>query len=207
MNTKSFFSDNWKLLAGVVAAVAVVVGGYAFWKERSSAGERAAINMLYEAQVSARTLIAQKNADGATKALHAVVDKYPSSRAAFEASLQEGDIWMDEGKFDDAVKSYGWAENNAKDGFSRVLARYNLGIAQESAGKFSEAVISYDDAMKVQDSTFLKPEILMAKARCFEALKDVAQAIGIYQQIQKDFANRSFYNGAAAAFEKQLSAK
>jgi len=209
MNTQglnSFFSANWKLFAGLGVALVVAVAVAGFWSARGKTIEREATNMLYDAQLQAREAVAKKDAAGAEKAFLPLLEKYPHTRAAFEASLQVGDLYMDGGNFAEAVKRYEQASALAGDAFSELLARYNLGIAREQAGQFQEAVASYDAALKMEGSGFLKPEILMAQARCFEALQQVAKAIEVYQRIQKDFADRSFYSGAAAAFEKQLSA-
>jgi tetratricopeptide (TPR) repeat protein len=209
MNTKgisAFFEENWKFVLSLVAVLVVVGGTVGIWNERKKAREKEATNFLYDTQVSVRALSEQKKFKEAEAALQPLLEKYPGTRAAYEAQLQMGDLWMENGAFAEAVKSYQLAADNAKDAFSKLLAKYNLGIAEESAGKFQEAVASYDDAMKVEGSDFLKPEILMAQARCFEALKNLPKAAEIYQQIQKDFASRSYYSGAAAAFERLLSA-
>ena len=86
-----------------------------------------------------------------------------------------------------------------------MLSHYTLGVAKETAGKLQEAVAEYEDALKAQGSDALRPEILMAQARCFEALKQPAKAIELYKTVQEKFATRSYYSGAASAFEKQLS--
>jgi len=208
MNTKGlsdFFAANWKFVVGLLTAVVVVLAVAGFWNHRRQVNEREATNMLYDAQVASRVFVAEKNLPEAEKSFQSLLEKFPKSRAAYEAHLQIGDLLMEAGNPVEAMKRYEQAASIAGDSFSKLLARYNLGIAREQAGQFQEAVASYDDALKMEGSDFLKPEILMAQARCFEALKQVAKAIEIYQAIQKDFANRSYYSGAASAYEKQLS--
>ena len=39
-----------------------------------------------------------------------------------------------------------------------------------------------------------------------EAMKDAPKAIAVYKEIQEKFKDRSYYSGAASAYEKQLSA-
>ena len=213
MNTKGFgenlgdwAANNWKLLGGLVGAVALfaLIGG--MWIERTKRQERAATNALYEAQKTARQLAEQKNFPGAEAALAKVSEEFPGTRAAFEASIQSGDLFMDSGAPAEAVKRYELAVNNAKDSFSKVFARYNLGIARETAGQYQEAVQSYDDALKTKGSDFMKAELMMAQARCLEALNQAARALEIYQDVQKNFAS-SYYSSAAAAFAGQLSAR
>lgn len=207
MNTKAFsefVEQNWQFLVSLVAVALVIVVGVGFWTERKQAREKEATNFLYEIQSTVRPLVEQKKLSEAESALKPLLEKFPGTRAAYEAELQMGDIWMEAGNFANAVKSYELAAGTAKDSFSQLLARYNLGIAKESAGQFQEAVASYGDALSMEGADFLKPEILMAQARCFEQLKNVAKATEIYEQVQKDFASRSYYSGAAAAFERML---
>ncbi len=206
MNIRVFFTENWKLLTAAAVAVVLVVGGVGFWKERKSSQEQAASALLFEAQTQAQGPLAQKNISEVEKIFAPLLEKYPRSRAAYEATLQIGDLWMDAGSFAEAVKRYDQAVGMAKDSFSKLLAKYNAAVAKEAAGQYQEAVQSYEEARNTEGSDFLKPEILLAQARCFEALKQVNKAVEIYQEIQKKFADRAYYSGAAAAFEKQLSA-
>jgi tetratricopeptide (TPR) repeat protein len=209
MNTKGlteFFEENWRLLAGVVGALAVILAVAGFVNEQRKQKEREATNLLYEVQAKARALAAENRLQDAEAAFAPLLEKFPKSRAAYEGSLQLGDLWMDSGDFDKAVAQYERAAGIARDSFSRLLARYNLGIARETAGHFQEAVSSYEEALKTEGSDFLRPEILMAMARCLEALQQIPRAVEIYQEIQREFASRSFYSGAASAFEKQLTA-
>lgn len=208
MNTKGlseFFSKNWKFMAGLVGVLViglVIAGG---WSERRKARERAASELLFEVQNTAQPLLASKKNQEAERLFEPVFEKFPGSRAAYEAALQLGDMWMDAGSYAEAVKRYDQAVGLAKDSFSTLLARYNLGIARESAGQYQEAVNDYDQALKVKGADFLRPEILMAQARCYESLKQGDKAAQVYQEIQAKFGERSsYYKGAASAFERQL---
>ena len=196
---------NWKALAaacGAILLLALVVG---VWKSREAERDRAASNLLYEIQAQSKSLIASKKYAEAEKMFDPLFEKYSGTRAAFEAQLQMGDLWMDAESYPEAVKRYEKAADIAKDPFSKVLVRYNLGIAKESAGQFQEAVVSYEDALSTKGSEFLRPEILMAEARCYEALNQVAKAVGIYKTVQEKYAAKTYYSGAASAFEKQLT--
>lgn len=200
-------TDQWKVFAGVIAVVLVAVAAVGIAGELKAKREREANSALYEAQVAARKAAGEKKFEEAEKALSAVAEKHKGTRAAFEAELMSGDQWMDAGNYDKAVAHYQAAAQQAGDSFSKLLAAYTVGIAKESAGKLDEAVKAYEDALNVQGSDFLRPEILMAQARCYEALKNPKKAIEIYKNVQEKYASRSYYSGAASAFEKQLSAK
>lgn len=210
MNTSAFVSfvtANKKPLAMLIGAILVIGIAGLLWNEARVKRDREATNLLFEVQAKARELETKKNFAEAAKAFEPVLAKFPGSRAAYEAELHIGDLWMDAGSHDQAAVHYEKAARAASDGFSEVLARYNLGIALESAGKYLEAVASYQKALDARGSEFLKPEILMAQARCYESLNQDAKAVEIYKTVQEKFASKTYYSGAASAFEKQLTAK
>jgi|GEM_PF-5116504 len=198
---------QWKVLAGVIGAVLVLVAFVGIWGEMKGRQEREATNHLYDAQVKSRQAVTDKKFEDAEKAYQPLFDKYEGTRSAFEGHLQLGDVWMDAGNFEKAIGHYGLALKSANDPFSKLLAHYTLGVAKESSGKYQDAVGEYEEALKAQGSDFLRPEILMAQARCFEALQQPAKAIELYKTVQDKFATRSYYSGAASAYEKQLATK
>jgi tetratricopeptide (TPR) repeat protein len=114
---------------------------------------------------------------------------------------------MDAAGYDKAIAHYQKAADEAADPFSKLLSIYNVGTARESQGKLDEAVKAYEQALAISGSDFLRPEILMAQARCYEALNQGKKAIEIYKTVEDKYASRSYYSGAASAYEKQLSAK
>lgn len=198
---------QWKVLAGVAGTVIVLLAVVGIWGEIKSKKDREATNQLYEAQVKSRQAITEKKFEEAEAAYKPLFEKHEGTRSAFEGHLQLGDIWMDAGNFEKAIGHYDLAMKSASDPFSRLLGHYTLGVAKESSGKYQEAVTEYEEALKAQGSDFLRPEILMAQARCFEALQQPAKAIELYKTVQDKFATRSYYSGAASAYEKQLATK
>lgn len=203
----NFVTERWQLFVAVLGAALVILAAAGVWKEYQSRRGREATNALFEAQVVARKAASDKKLDEAEKAYQAVLEKFSGTRAAYEAELQMGDLWVEAGSLEKAIPRYEGAVKAARDSFSRLLAIYALGIAKESSGKVEEAVASYEEALKVSGSDFLRPELLMAQARCYEALGQPQKAIEVYKTVQEKFASRSYYSGAASAFEKQLAAK
>ncbi len=200
-------TEQWKLLAAIVGTALLVLALVVAWTERRARIDRDATNLLYEIQSNSRKLVAEKKLDEAEKLFAPLLEKYKNTRAAFEAELQIGDIWMDGGNYELAATHYRNAVASTADPFSRLLANYNIGVAKETAGKCGDAVSAYDSALGIQGSDFLRPEILMAQARCYEVLNQTKKAIEIYKIVQEKYSGRAYYSGAASAYEKQLSAK
>lgn len=199
-----FLDQNKKPLAALAAVLVVVILGTVLWQNARAGKNREANNLLAEIQNQARPLITVKSFDAAAKLYEPLFAKYPGSRAAYEGELQLGDLRMDAEQFDRAATHYANAAKMASDDFGRVLARYNLGIAEESGKKYQEAVLAYEDALQAKGSEFLRPEILMAQARCYEALNQKDKAVALYKTVQEKYAAKTYYSGAASAYEKQL---
>jgi tetratricopeptide (TPR) repeat protein len=199
-------AEQWKLILGLAVAILAVIGVMGLMNSMHAKKELEASNSLYDAQQSAKKAVTEKNYEQAEKAYTAMIDGHLGTRAAFEAELSAGDMWMDAGNYDKATSFYDRAAKDASDPFSKLLATYTIGTAKESAGKNEEAVKAYEEALSFSGSDFLRPELMMAQARCYEALNQPQKAIEIYKAIQEKYPTRSYYSGAAAAFEKQLSA-
>lgn len=202
----NFIEQNFKaivvLFAAFVLAVLIVIG----LRQMSETREKEASELLFQAHGKAAELV-KTDVNAAASAYDLLLEKYPRTRAAFDANLQIGDYWMEKGKYDEAAKRYAQAAAKSQDNFSKILAQYNLGAAYESAGEYQEAVKSYENAQAIKAAEFLRPELLMAEARCYEALKNLSKASEIYKLIQDKYMAKSFYSGAASVFLSEIAAK
>ena len=117
MNNKSFSdiaAENWKLIAGVLVAAIIVIGGVGLWNDHLQTKEIEATNALYDAQKNAKEFVAGKQLDLAEKAYDKLFAQYPNSRAAYEAELQIGDMFADAKNLDKAGEHYEKAAKIAK---------------------------------------------------------------------------------------------
>jgi tetratricopeptide (TPR) repeat protein len=118
------------------------------------------------------------------KKLHAVAEQYPGTRAAFEANLQVGDLYFNHGEAPKAVEWYQKALGGAPDKLAKVFALSALGYANEGAGKFSEALASFQKAMDLGEvSSGVKGDVMLGVARSYEEMGDTAKARAMYDQI------------------------
>ncbi|NUM89013.1 MAG: hypothetical protein HUU37_07400, partial [Bdellovibrionales bacterium] len=184
----------------------VVLGALGIHKDRTAKREATAASVLFETREAASKEVNTRKFDAAVERFQDLMKRYAGTRAAYEARLVVGDIWMDAELPEKAAASYADAFSVAPDEFSRLLARYNESLAWESGKGWEKALEGYRDAMKFKGADFLKPELLMAQARCLEALKRWTEARGVYEEIRRNFAEKSFYTNAATAFLNALPA-
>ena len=205
MNTETFTNwvgANFKIIIAGFVAIALAAGLWGLMRSQGMAKERKAANALYDATQKANTLVNEKKFAEAVAVYKELAASFPKTRAGFDAVLRMGDIWSDSGNLEEAIKQYEEAIKTAPDAFSRSLAEYNVGVAYENSGKYAEAAAKYESAMKASEA--MKPELLLAQARCYEKLGQKPKALELYKTLQEKFANKGYYSGAAAASAARL---
>jgi tetratricopeptide (TPR) repeat protein len=99
------------------------------------------------------------------KKFQAVIDSYPSTRAAFEARFAVGSLYFDHG---DAVHAQEWfqkASDNAPNSADRAFALQSVGYSLENQGKKTDAIQIYKKALE-QNNGELKADLDASIARC-----------------------------------------
>ena len=193
----------WVLYATLV--VVVGIGVWAFLSARNAKTEQVALDALFKVQLEAKEK--KLNFAQVKEQLETVAKAHPKTRASFEALLNLGDQAVSAKDFDAAISAYTAASEVKVDDFSHVLALYSLGIAQETKENCDAAVQNFDRGLKVKKAQFMRPELLLAKARCLEQLKRYAEADTIYQEMKTEFPENTYYNGAASLFAADLKLK
>lgn len=206
-NWKDWLNNNLKLAAGLLAVTVIAALGYGLFADRAKQRQATAATALYEARKLADGFLPAKKFADAAAQYRAVAEKFSGTQAAYEAALNAADILLEAKDFDQALKLYGRAVEIAPDNFTKTLALYNRGIAEEAAQKPAQAVQSFAEAAKVSKSDFLLPELMMAQARAYESMRDLPKAMDTYRSIQDKFASKPYYASLAAAFLAQLQGK
>lgn len=197
---KNWFLGNTKgIVIGLVVLI-IALGSYGVMKDRERARERKASSLLYSIRKNTEKDINTRSFDAVLAKFQPIFDQFPNSRAAYEAQMMIGDMWMDAGDSEKAAAAYLRGHNMTSDTFSKLLAKYNEALAMEQGKLYEKADAAYNMALNIKGSDFLRPEILMAKARCLEALKRYDEARKLYIELRDKFSDRGFYSNAAAAF-------
>jgi tetratricopeptide (TPR) repeat protein len=131
-----------------------------------------------------------------------VISKYPKTRAGFEAHMDLASLYFDHGDDFNALAWLQKAELLASDRQDQIAVYSAIGYAQENLSKSSEAVEAFQKAIRLGDKA-QKGDLLLAVARCYEALHDMAKARSIYDQVSSEFSG-SEYAKSAELLKSQL---
>jgi predicted negative regulator of RcsB-dependent stress response len=204
MNITNFLTTNAKKIAialGAIVLVLLAIGIVSDWKQRKQAE---AANAFYDLKNKAAS-----ESQPATAAGRYVdfAKKYSGTPSGFEAAITAADLYTEAKDYTAALAQYSFAAEHAPDNFTKTLALYNRGVAQENAGKFQDAVASFEQAAKNAESDSLKPELLLSQARAYESLGDSKKAIDLYRSIQDKYSAKPYYANMAAAFLAKIQTK
>jgi tetratricopeptide (TPR) repeat protein len=122
------------------------------------------------------------------KGYKAVIDQFPGTRASFESLLALGSLYSNHGEPAKAIDWLKKATDSAPSSADRAEAYYGLGYALEGAGKYSDAIQAYQNAINSGEPV-AKADILLAVARNQELMGDKAKARETYDQIIKQSPN------------------
>ncbi len=129
------------------------------------------------------------------KKFQAVIQEFPGTRAAYEAQMALGGIYLNHGTPAKAASWYEQAAKGAPSGFEKASAYSALGYAHENSNKLPEALSAYETAINQGEAT-LKGDLLMSKARVLELMKDSAKAKTTYDQVIAQLPNTEYAKNA-----------
>jgi tetratricopeptide (TPR) repeat protein len=129
------------------------------------------------------------------KQLQAIGQDYPNTRPGYEATMLLGKLYLDHGQPAKAQEWFVKSTESAPTKLDKALAWSSAGYANENDGKFKEAIDAFDKAM-AQGEGVIKGDVMMGKARSYQALKDNGQAKATYDQIISQLPNTEYAKSA-----------
>jgi TolA-binding protein len=122
------------------------------------------------------------------KAYRQVIELYPDTRAAYDARMALGHLYLQHGQPQAAEDILLQATSSSPRGVERALSFLALGYAREGEGKFKEAIDAFTTSLNVgEDST--KGDALMGIARSYEGLHDSTNARATYDKVISQLPN------------------
>lgn len=129
------------------------------------------------------------------KAYRQVIVSYPDSRAAYDARMALGHLYLQHGQPQAAEDVLLQATSTSPRGVERALSFLALGYAREGEGKFKEAIDAFSTSLNVgEDAT--KGDALMGIARSYEGQHDSTNARATYDKVISQLPNTEYARNA-----------
>ncbi len=196
---------NARVVVGVAIGAAFLVLGYLYYTNRRARLDQLAASQLLEV----RQTVASGNYPLATRDLQQFVDRYGKTDAGREGRLLLGQLQLEQGKAQDAIRDLtSFAPRDALIDSSRLLL---LGAAYEQAGDTARAITTYAQVGRNGAFAFQRREGLENAARIHMQAGDYDAAASIYQQLVElvgsDDAQASVYRMRLAEAEGKAAGK
>jgi len=183
-------------VAGVILVISLFIG------VRQSAQEKknlAASSNLFSAQQLLEKEQKSNGKDGVTSvdqqlsgaiaAFKKVQAEYSGTLAAWEATVQIGNLYLKfEPKSGKAATWFEAAQKAAPSSREKLFSNYSLAFALEEQGKFEDAIRALDSAIALK-LPYFKAELALTRARLLLRGGKNEESTKALDQVSKDFAN------------------
>jgi TolA-binding protein len=215
MRVADWAREHQKQVVPLVIAALVIVavaGGYSFWRTHRAdrAGALLGVAMALEhapiappsnvpgaKQVAGTYPTEHARSEAALKALQAVVDQYPSTKAAIAARYQMGAEYLALNRPADAQKVF--AEVAADAGASSIyaaMARLGEAEALMAASQYDDATKIYTDLAAERDGAIPVDGVLMQLASAEQQSGKTADARATYKRVVDEFPDSPYVTNA-----------
>lgn len=178
-----WIQSNPKILMGVVAALALAVGGYFGWKYYIDSQEAQAQKEMFQAvhYFESDSLNLAFNGDGNNLGFKQIIEDYGRTPAGNLANFYAGVIHMKQGKFPLAI--YYLEDFKANDMLVQARAYSLIGDAYMEQKDYENASKWYNRATEYKPNKEFTPTYMMKAALAYEKLNQNDKAKEVYQKI------------------------
>lgn len=186
LKTEQFLDKNKKTLIIALLAVVVVVVGiclYAFWYIPSQSKDAANAIFAAEQYYLQKDYDKALKGDGKHAGFIAVSEDYSSTKQGKLAKYYVGRIYLEQGKYKEALdylKAY-----SPSDAYMSSQVKALVGDCYMELNQIDEAIKYYKKASKTNPNDFTTAPILMKLATAYEMKKDYNSALEAYKTIKK----------------------
>ena len=190
-STFIFVKDHLRpLLTGgmIVVVILLAVFFYQRWERNKEQEARQSLNLAVEAyqmvNSPTREGIAQ-DYKNLLKIFDEVITKFPQTSSGKLSLLYEGNIHLQLGEFEEAIKVYQtFLQKGGKEKFYRLFATEGLGYAYEGKKDYEKALHTYQKIVEMGESVHLAGAYLNM-GRCYEKLGKTKEALENYKSFLK----------------------
>lgn len=194
--SEEFIEQNKNVLTYIVLGIAVVIGGFFFWKSQMAEKETEAQTEMYKAQFyfDADSLNKALSGDGTNYGFLDIIDDYEGTKAANLSKFYVGVIYMQQGKFDDAITYL--EDFSSSDLLVQARAYALIGDAYVETNDLAKGIEFYQKASNYEENEYFTPMYLMKLGQAQEANNDMEGAVASYNKIVSKFPKAQELNDA-----------
>jgi tetratricopeptide (TPR) repeat protein len=187
--TETFVEENKNVLTIVVAAIAIVIGGYFAYQSfylkplQVEAQESMFMAEKFFAMDSMNLAI---YGNGAYPGFLEIADEYGATKAGNLAKYYLGIAYLRTGQYEAAIASL--KDFSTDDVMVGNVAQGAIGDAYLELGDLKKAASSYVKAAERSENEFSSPLYLMRAASTYEMMNEYAKALEIYQEIKNEYS-------------------
>ncbi len=186
--TETFIEDNKNALVTVVAAIAIIIGGYFAYNGfylaplQDEAQQEMFMAEKYFAQDSMNLAI---YGDGVYPGFVNIIEDFSGTKAANLSNYYLGIAFLRTGQFEQAIKALN--DFNDDDIIIGTIALGAKGDAYMELGDLNKAAANYEDAANREKNNFTTPLFLKKAGQTYELLEDHSAALEIYTTIKEEY--------------------
>lgn len=184
---EDFLKKNSKIVAGILIAAGVLIGGILFFQYTTETQNDKAQAEMFQAVYffEQDSVDFALNGDGINKGFLSIVENYPRTDAANLSHLYIGSIYLSQKKFEDALTHL---EEFSSDDYLVQSKAYSLiGDANLELGKTEEAIAQYTKAARTHENKYMTPKYLAKLAVAQEEAGKIEDAIKTYAEIEEKY--------------------
>lgn len=184
---EDFLKKNSKIVAGVLIAAGILIGGILFFQYTTEKQNDKAQAEMFQAVYffEQDSVDFALNGDGINKGFLSIVENYPRTDAANLSHLYIGSIYLSQKKFEDALTHL---EEFSSDDYLVQSKAYSLiGDANLELGNTEEAIAQYTKAARTHENKYMSPKYLAKLAVAQEEAGKIEDAIKTYAEIEEKY--------------------
>ena len=188
--TERYIDENQKSLTIIISAIVILIAMYFIYTKWYVAEEELnAQREMYMAEIwfERDSLDLAIYGDMQWPGFEEIVDEYSITPSGNLANYYLGICYLRKGMFEDAIESLSAFDSD--DLMVSSVATGAIGDAYMELGEVKTAASFYMDAANDKENDFTSPIYLMKAAAAYEELENYKKALGIYENIKKNYAD------------------
>lgn len=189
MSTEELVEKYKKPVLTGLAVVVALVGAFAFYKYNQSENNTAAQSEMYQAeffyQQDSLELALKGIPAKEIKGLQEIADEYSGTKAGKLAAFYTGNIYLKQGKFQEAIDYLD--KFDANEGIMQARAWCMMGDAYSDLDDNDNAIKFYKKAAEHKENEQLTPSYLMKLGLAYELKSDWKEAAATYDKVITEY--------------------